>query len=128
MTFSSLRAEASEPISFSLLIARFAAALSGALRNFGVRDAGQVPFRRKHRLPVRAVETRAVDGSTQVGQKHAAAFQIQGDTDSFLQVVENNLRFFLAISLRGIHGGAIHGVAAWWIAAVRPVERPVGEV
>jgi hypothetical protein len=44
---------------------------------------GQVTFRPKQRLLVRPVEIRAVDGSTQVSQKHAAAFQIQGDTDSF---------------------------------------------
>src|ERR1700678_874817 len=43
-------------------------------------------------------------------------------------MIENNHRFFLAISLSRIHSRPIHRVAAWWIAAVRPVDRPVGEV
>jgi hypothetical protein len=121
--FSSFRAEAGELIHFTLMNRQ-----GLIVKNLGVRDAGQVSFRPKHCLLVGPIEIRAIDGSTQVGQKHAAAFQIQGDTDSFLQMVENNLRFFPAISLRGIHGGAIHGVAAWWNAAVGPVDRSVGEV
>src|SRR5271156_5694424 len=43
-------------------------------------------------------------------------------------MVENNHRFFLPISLNRIHGRPIHRVAAWWVAAVRPVDRSVGEV
>src|SRR5271155_5818015 len=105
MTFSSFRAEANEPIPISFLIVSvinrydlwWRSSLRG--RNFGVCDAGQVPFRREHRLLVSPVEIRAIDGSTQVGQKHPAAFQIQGDTDSFHQMVENNHRLFLVISL-----------------------------
>src|SRR6266853_5631788 len=127
MTFSSFRTETSEPISFSLLIAGFTAALSGAL-NLGIHDAGQVSFRRQYCFLVRPVEIRAVHRSTQVGQKHAAAFQIQGDTDSFHQMVENNYRLFLAISLSRIHRRAVHRVATWRIASVRPVDRPVGKI
>src|SRR5690242_3746492 len=87
-TFSSFRAEASELISFSLLIADLRRSYLGTLY-LGVHDACQVPFRPKQGLLVRAVKIRAVDRSTQVGQKHAAAFQIQGDSDSFHQMVEN---------------------------------------
>src|SRR6267142_5350381 len=43
-------------------------------------------------------------------------------------MVENNLRFFLAISLSRIHRRPIHRVATRWIAAVRPVDGPVGKV
>src|SRR5882724_12019252 len=102
MTFSSVRAETDEIISSPWLVARLTAALSSAL-NLGIHDAGQVSFRRQYCFLVRPVEIRAVHRSTQVGQKHAAAFQIQGDTDSFHQMVENNYRLFLAISLSRIH-------------------------
>src|SRR5580704_6347783 len=97
-------------------------------RNFGVRDTGQVPFRGKHCLLVRPVEIRAINGSTQVGQKHAAAFQIQSDPDSFHQMVGNNHRFLFAISSGWIHGRTVNGVATRRIAAVRPVNRSVGKI
>src|SRR5580698_6718950 len=97
-------------------------------RNFGVRDTGQVPFRGKHCLLVRPVEIRAINGSPQVGQKHAATFQIQSDPDSFHQMVENNHRFLFAISSDRIHGRTVNGVASRRIATVGPVDGSVGEI
>src|SRR5580658_2018350 len=97
-------------------------------RKFGVRDTGQVPFRGKHCLLVRPVEICAIDRSTQVGQKHAAPFQIQSDTDSLHQMVENNHRFLFAISSGRIHGRTVHRVASRRIATVGPVEGSVGEI
>src|ERR1700751_2148065 len=131
--FSNLRAEASELISFSLSVRSLIVEnlwwrSSLGCRNLAVHDDGQVSFCHEHCILVRPVEIRAIDASTQVGQKHAAAFPIQGDTDSFHQMVENNLRFFRAISLRRIHGRSVYCVPAGSVAAICPVDRPVGEV
>src|SRR6202041_2875741 len=59
--------------------------------NFGVRDTGQIPLSKEQRLLVRSVEIGAVNGTSEIGQEHTPAFQIQCEANSFHQVCDKNL-------------------------------------
>ena len=55
-------------------------------RQLCVCDAGEVSFGKQERLRVRAVEIGAVDRTGEIGNKHATAFQIQGQPNAFHQM------------------------------------------
>lgn len=86
----------------------------------------RLPCATRISLAVRSVETGGVDAAAQVGHVHTAAVRIEGDTDAFHQVGEEDLGRTYCV--RPMHGCAVHGVAPGRVAAVGPVQHALNMV
>ena len=66
--------------------------ISPLMGQFSVGDAGEVSLSVEQCLLFRPVETGRIDRAGQIGEEHAAAFEVERDADAFHQVREQNLR------------------------------------
>src|ERR1700761_2730772 len=114
--FSNVSAEAGE-----LILVSFSDWLSLEVwRKFRIGNSGKVSLGEEKRLLIRSIEIRAVNGPCEIRHKHPPAFQVQRQTNSFHQVIEENLRFGTRAWLH-IHRCSIYCVAKRRIPAICPV-------
>src|SRR5580700_10456052 len=92
-------------------------------RYVDIRDATEVSERNLQRLPVGAVEVRAIDRSAEIGHEHAAALRIERQAEPFHQVVKHALRR-TTLPCRPVERRAIHGVTPRRVTAIGPIPHP----
>src|SRR5262247_3186195 len=83
-------------------------------RQLYVCNSAQVSLCVEEILFLRPVKTGRVNRAGEIGYEHAITRNIQGNTDSLHQMVEDDLRL---LGFR-IDGCAINSVAAWWVADI----------
>src|SRR5215472_15751146 len=88
---------------------------------FNVGDPSEIPLRRKQCLLICPIEVGAVDGAGEVGDEHPSALEIQSETDTFHQVIEDDFGFDPPI-VRGIHWSPVDCVSLRWISTVSPIK------
>src|SRR6202051_1443601 len=95
--------------------------ISDLLGNFGVGDAGEIALPEQEVAFARPVEPRGVERAGEVGHEHAVARNVERDSDPFHQMGHHDFRFGWLV----VDRGAIHRIAARWIAAVGPVQNAI---
>src|SRR5689334_13013776 len=90
---------------------------------FNIGDAGEVSLRKGKQFSLRAVESGGIDRTGQISHEHAIARDVQRDADAFHQMAEYDFLTEFAVN-----EGAIHGIAAWRIAAIGPVQSAIFQI
>src|SRR5690348_10909557 len=95
-------------------------------RQHGTGDAGEVALQDEDLALVRSVEVGRVDVPGEVGHVHAAVVRIEGETDAFHEVGQQDLGG--PLPFRRVHRRAVHTVAPRRVTAIRPVQHAPREV
>src|ERR1700727_55777 len=98
--------------------------ISLLLRDFGVRDAGEVALAVEEVALTGPIEPRGVDRAGEIGHEHAVARYIERNSDPFHQMVHHDLW----LSRFVIDRGPVHGVAARRVTSIGPVQNAILEV
>src|ERR1700727_2654945 len=98
--------------------------ISLLLRNFGVRDAGQVALRVEEIAFTGSIEPRGIDRACKISHEHPIVRNIERDADPLHEVRHHDLRLRrLMVDRR-----TVHCIAARGIATIGPIENAVFDI
>src|SRR5882724_9237579 len=95
--------------------------ISLLLRDFGVRDAGEIALCVEEIPFTGSIEPCGVDRAGEIGHEHAVVWNVERDTDPLHKMGHHDLRLARLV----VDRGPVHGVAARRVAAVGPVEHAI---